>query len=697
MVNNNHINPIDDVVKGIMAKSDRLLQEDMVRNIVHWGFSVLANRTHKRIEVDSDERMLNYYGIVFSGSNTGKTWVLNKMKALIEADGGRYLEKLRESFDRNSEINGDRTTNADKTFISIFSPYNMESTVQGIHKTAEAMGTCSMSNGSLNFYSDELFASAKKDIMDRLVMGHDGEYQAPIIKGSKEENDRYEDVSGLPTNLIGMSAIDGILRETTKLSVFMGDLERAWFKRSFITIDDEHKKGRKEREDYQLSNETKDYIFALQYEEQTSKIKIGYDAEILFDKMRDKIFSGVGRYNGLRNPYNALSLAGIRCVADSRNEISGDDMQYAIDFEDRCFKMGVRFCRLEEPFMRAFYELTLEAMSETEMVTRKILPRKKSEREDLILLLGQYAIENNAQLHINMVDGVTRYKIEKLSIAPAIVRLSYSDKLTEDKKPVGNFISSPPGKFGLQFMKWMDNKSIAPWLFNESQTTGSTNRTKDNATESYMICFDFERQIDKDTGQIFEMTIDDAKELFCQYEYIIRTSKSHMIEDKGNRFHVYIPYKHTMVLDADSYKDTYMNIARRFGILEYIDKSTSHRASCFAEVANPLISEYNLGKKLDYRCCIPNTTEASNMENAYIDIQDADFKNYRLKSYLERVIPDLVEGNRDNVVNAFVFAAKNTILAESEDIRAALDIIASHIQFDRNFTKSQMAKFYKRI
>jgi hypothetical protein len=107
--------------------------------------------------------------------------------------------------------------------------------------------------------------------------------------------------------------------------------------------------------------------------------------------------------------------------------------------------------------------------------------------------------------------------------------------------------------------------------------------------------------------------------------------------------------------------------------------------------------EYNEGIKLDYRCCIPNTDEAKNIEKTHINVSSGDFKNFRLKLYLEKVINSLSKGNRDNAINAFVYIAKNTIQADSDEIHKALSVIEDSVEFDGSFTKSAFKKFYKRV
>jgi hypothetical protein len=311
--------------------------------------------------------------------------------------------------------------------------------------------------------------------------------------------------------------------------------------------------------------------------------------------------------------------------------------------------------------------------------------------DDLITDIIEYADLHNAVVQ----KQKKAYKIIKLKQSKVEIGLSYEKGI--DSKFTGDF-TNQYGIFNEGLMKWMNGKKICPWTMNEKkEDSASTNRTKTNAIESHMICFDFERQIDKDTGEIFEMTIDDAKEIFSKYSYILRTSKSHMIEDKGNRFHIYIPYKHVMDLDADIYKETYLNIAKKLGILNYIDKSTSHRASYFAESDNPAIMEFNDGIQLDYRCCIMNTKQADSIEKNHIMMEDIEFNNYRLRMYLEKVLNDINEGNRDTSINAFVHIAKNKIQADDSEIRAALDVISNTVVFDSSFTRGQMTKFYKRV
>jgi hypothetical protein len=213
-----------------------------------------------------------------------------------------------------------------------------------------------------------------------------------------------------------------------------------------------------------------------------------------------------------------------------------------------------------------------------------------------------------------------------------------------------------------------------------------------------MVCFDFE--YNQKTGE--ELSIEEAKDIFKDYKYILRTTRKHQTVNKetgevfGDRFHIYIPYKFKMTMDNEEYKATYENIAKKFGIWEYIDQSTKHRASWFREIKEPKVVLFNDGVALDYRCCIPETKFGEQIEQRYEAAQDVEFRDMRLKRYTERVLPNIIEGNRDNVINAALYKIINDIKPSRAEAEKALDLMLNIAEGYGKFG-SNSAKFRKML
>jgi hypothetical protein len=103
---------------------------------------------------------------------------------------------------------------------------------------------------------------------------------------------------------------------------------------------------------------------------------------------------------------------------------------------------------------------------------------------------------------------------------------------------------------------------------------------------------------------------------------------------------------------------------------------------------------HDRGELFDPRCCIDGSSQADLTVKTYGKINP---KNRAIK-YIESMIPDLYEGNREKAVNAFVYRFENE--TENKPSRAdmleAYAVILSHINDDR-WNKENSSKFLKRI
>jgi len=681
---------IEETVKYVKAKADRHIDDFLIRNVAHWFWAILANRKNKYILYGIEKKIPNYFGIALASSNVGKSWILKQFIELL--DTKHYEEVIRGQW--KNKARGDDVVSR-KRDIKCLVPFDNSSTKQGIQKVGEAFSFALC--GSVNFVNEEMFATANDAILDKLYTAYDGIYQAPQILGD-EEKIAYEDAFDVSTNLLGMTALSVVLDDKIKMKNFITKLKQGLFRRSFVTMT--LKQGDdKIPEYYEINNYVKSIINGETIKNEENEILLEDDASDLFLDIRRNIKKQEDdQYSELQDPYKTLKLAGIRAYSRGSSRITVEDINYAEDFRKTTHRMAVDFTDMKNTFANAYRIMVKQEVNL--MVLKKLgivednFSRKKF--DDLLIDIEEYCITHNAMLlkKTNQIGG-TVYKVEPIQESNKI-RCSFYKLPNENVKNLGNVTNTDFGEFNENFAKWMSGKGVCLWTFNKEKTHGVTNRTKDNAIDSYMICFDFEQQINKETGEVFYMNIIEVKQLFMDFEYILRTSKSHGKEIK-DRFHIYIPYTHKMELDMDTYTKTYKNIAKRFGIYNYIDISTSHRASWFRETFNPKICEYHKGKQLDYRCCVPDTKNGEKIERGYEDVQNVEFRNFRLKRYLEKILGDLVGGKRDNSINAFVYTAMNDIKAEPIEIKKALDIIKGTIDFNDSFRERDMNKFYKRI
>jgi hypothetical protein len=515
--------------------------------------------------------------------------------------------------------------------------------------------------------------------------------------------------------MLGLTALSVVLDDKNKMQHFITKLKQGLFRRSFITLKQASKKKIKKPFDYEVDKEILDFVHTskrtkVYLENEPEYITLTEEAEeymyeIMQKNADQQMFNQ--EFGALIDDMKILKLAAIYAYSEYRFVIEKSDLKYAERFERKTFDMALEFIELKNTFAVAYRSMLLEPMNRMIMKRKNIIPDSMSEKQfnDLIKDIEEYAYIHNSVLkkHIDETSGIETYKIEKF-VKTDFVRFSWFklEKDDQSEKTLGNFKNTPstePIEFNEELAHKLGGLAIGLWLFNPEPTPGhKTNRSKDNATESYMICFDFE--YNQKTGE--ELSIEEAKDIFKDYKYILRTTRKHRKtnpetgEVYGDRFHIYIPYQYKMTLDAEEYKATYENIAKRFGVWEYIDQSTRHRASWFREIKEPDVVIYNEGKSLDYRCCIPETKFGEQVERRYEAAQDADFRNMRLKRYIERVLPNIVEGNRDNVINAALHRIMNDIKPSPEEARNALELMLSIAEGYGKFAPNS-AKFRKML
>jgi len=100
----------------------------------------------------------------------------------------------------------------------------------------------------------------------------------------------------------------------------------------------------------------------------------------------------------------------------------------------------------------------------------------------------------------------------------------------------------------------------SPFVFKDNYRTG----------ENWSSCDVMVLDIDNDDKSIQHCTIEEAKELFKEYNHIIVTTKSHQVLKHGNttdRFRVIIPLSST-IIDKEIYKNTWYYLANRFPFID---------------------------------------------------------------------------------------------------------------------------------
>jgi hypothetical protein len=675
------MNVIDEFVNTIVDESDRTINERMVRNQVHWAVSILLNRQNRRVYIGENSQIINYFGITFSGSNTGKSYSLKKVKKLLGMRNNRDMTLEDQYVEYFNQLKKGTPTVENVRYIKSTMAMLKESTRQGIHKSAESMAFASVKGGSLNIYSDEMFVDMSDSLMGMLLSGYDGNIPAPTIKGGEDE-ESYVDVEDLPINFIGSSSMEPLYR-SNNVGDFISTLRGGWFRRAFVVNTANHRIVSKDI----VKNIPKKSIELIHDDIEIGNFIMNKEAELVFNSMRKTMIdeSGIIQYGDLRDPYKILSLASIYAYGDRRLEITAEDIMYAQQFEIQCFKDASIFCEMEHDFVRAFFELKNKEMSENELVRAKLLPAtNKNNREGVIQDIDAYAIEHNAQLYKITRNHITYHKIRTYDNTEGEIKLSYADWNEVKGNGTPSYLKLFQGSLAMlnELLK-KESIQLTQYVLKPENTTGFTNRTKDNILTTSLLVFDF----DKGT-----LTGNDIATILKPYNYMMRKSKSW--KNGNSKLHIYLPLKYELNLSHEEFKIMYENIAMKLLFTGHYDESMKKSVQPVYEVAgNRAI--VNEGKLFDPRCCIDGSILAKYTADIYQNVNT----NNRVLRYIETFIHELVPGvGREPKVNSFIwkFINETENKPSNDEMMEALNMIDGVIA-DREWTKANFKKFEKMI
>ena len=647
----------DELIKYVKDRSDRTIDDAMVECMVYWFLSVVINKKKRHIVLGRNKILINFYGLVFAKSNSGKSYILNLLLDLFDEKG--YTFMLNSLFDARTKAlpNGDKADVAlQKKFIKAFPPIKKDSTTQAIHKAAEAISTAAFTNGSFNIYSDELFANASQPILDMLVEGHDGIYKAPMIKGNKDDLFlEYTDISDLTTNVLGLSSVAAVMKDQKALSKFIGEMERAWFKRSYVYFNDSFQPVAKEAEDIRTNTLSLELRHLLDMGKESvteciEDITISPEAMEIFNEHRKIFINGEikSEFNHLLDIYKTLKLAGIICTADHRSTITSKDFQEALSYDYRAFTMATNFCTLEHPHIRAYQKLERVSLYENELVENGLLPAAKNARKDTIELVEQLAYTKNKRLVI-AGSKVKKLSIEELEINKLDKMIvSTSAKISAKPEMEINFKSQEVGFFGTGMtMESLITSKIQSYCLNHFE---ASDKAQDgHRKREYIIPGQTMIAWDIDEG----MSVDEAKSLLSMYTYILYTTKSHQIDKNGiicDRFRIIMPTKTMYYVDAEQHKQMYTNMAEILGLNVY-DIQTKNQGRLW--YTNQKATIYtNKGELIDIRVGIPDTEAEQkimpNLEN--LKPKDDDEMSRRIYGMQKFVLTNGLAGSRNDMI-----------------------------------------------
>ena len=649
----------DEIFEYVNARSDRTLDPHMVNTMIYWLLSVVVNKKKRTMVIGHNTMLLNYYGLVFAKSNSGKSYILGLLLKLF--DDKAYADMLLSLFNARTEAlpNGDQTDTAlQRKFIKAFPPIKKDSTTQAIHKAAEAIGTAAHTNGSFNIYSDEFFANASEPILDMLVEGHDGIYKAPMIKGKKDEEFlEYNDIDGLTTNVLGLSSVAAIMKDQKRLGTFIGEMERAWFKRSFVYFNDAFKPEARDEELIHVPELSAELTHLLDMSrdavsECIEEIALSPEVMVLFNEKRKEYINGTNpsRFAGLLDIYKTCKLAGILAASNFRTTVDTEDWNRAVRFDATSFKHSENFCSLEHPHIRVFAEISKGSQNEHELVESGIMPGAKNKRADILDLVNQLAYKKNKRFVI-AGDKIRKFSVVDLEINKLDkIVISTSAKISNKPEMEINFRSQEVSFFGSGMsVEGLLTSQVQSYCLNHFK--GTDKAPDGHRKKEYVIPGQNVIAWDLDEG----MTLEEAKARLSGYVYIIYTTKSHQKDKNGiicDRFRILMPTKTVFYVNPEEHKKLYENLSVVLDIPSY-DVATRNQGRLW--YVNPTCTMYKNenGVLLDVRTAIPETETAEhimpNIEKLEATIDD-DEMSRRIFGMQKYVLMNGIAGARNSMI-----------------------------------------------
>jgi len=648
----------DEIFEYVNARSDRTLDPHMVMTMVYWMLSVVTNKKKRHVVLGHNRMLMNYYGLVFARSNSGKSYILGLLLDMF--NDKEYEAMLMTLFEERTAIipNGDvNDTALQRKFIKAFPPIKKDSTTQAIHKAAEAIGTAAHTNGSFNIYSDEFFANASEPILDMLVEGHDGIYKAPMIKGKKDEEFlEYNDINELTTNVLGLSSVAAIMKDQRKLSTFIGEMERAWFKRSFVYFNDAFRPEYIPDSEIAKPEPSQELTYLLDMgREAVSEcpidITIDDEAKALFNKKREEYINETSgsRFAGLLDIYKTLKLSAIIACANSRATINIEDWKKAVAFDEQSFKHSENFCSLEHPHIRVFSEISKGSQNEHELVESGIMPGAKNKRADILELVNQLAFKKNKRFVISG-DKIRKFSVVELEINKLDkMIIATSAKISAKPEMEINFKSQEVPFFGSGMsIESLVNSKVQSFCLNHFE--GTDKAPDGHRKKEFVIPGQNMISWDLDEG----LSLEDAMETIKNYTYIIYTTKSHQKDKNGiicDRFRILMPTLTTYYVNPEEHKKLYENLSVLLDIPSY-DIQTRNQGRLW--YTNETATVYkNEAQLLDVRVAIPETETAEHIMPNIATLEenlDDDEMSRRLFGMQKYVLMNGIAGSRNDMI-----------------------------------------------
>jgi hypothetical protein len=736
---------IDKLAKEIAEGSDRTTDQLMIKSMILYYGCLAMNRYNIR---NPDESRANYFTMIFSGSGSGKSFLMSLIQDIFESTHNGYCDELRENFEKfNKNELEDRKSVEQQIYkripIDVVTPAS--GSVEGMYAMVQAIEKCQTS--SLNILSDEFLdtLSENKAILNKMKEAYDSKFTGKVIKGTKDDV-QQNTITEFSTAVCVMGSKASVDQATQEILI---KLANTGFFRRTIIIDSkmEVELKREERTDissymehlkkwtstvrelYENQQGNKDAAIHLSlsshefYSEQLHDIK-----KDLFKVAKDNIMiEGFQHDKGAEN--QVKSMATIVAYLDASKTVEEKHLKWAYDFFRETRKTSIDTFRKQMPQYEV-YELLLKAsksnqeLSSLELKTMTSIPVSMANKrfDEIIGDARMMAYQNNYTLkQVDSENMGTRYSISELpttNLEELIVGLSYS-KYQEPR-------NSSEIAYEDLLISWKDIETLCLsdkkdsytncWFIPSDMTNNKVIYEFNEETEEDEI-IDYqayghrrkENAISKQNMIIFDidngMTIEQAKDLLYEYRYFIYTTKSHR-KEKANgedRFRILLPTSREFEVTPSQHKLLYKAI-EDFLCLNNNDPKTRNMGRLFYTNPNAEYSyKHDSEHSLDVTAFIPDTKKFNELMASYEDMKKLksgettmtdDETGRRINALCRWAVKEIMEGTLKDTLYRVVIMMHEMGLAENE-VSDALDTIKVARGYPQSFNDNALERYGK--
>lgn len=680
-------NPTVEKIVDILVNKTQNYNKDFFRLQANFYVTLVASTMGIKVNsVITGNIPINFYGINLSTSGSGKGYSTNLLEnQVLESFRNKFIYDIfpskvklsldTEAINRASSLGISHQEAYDKlekefksygsykfTFDSATSP----AIKQFRHKLLLAK------LGSLNFIMDEIGANLKGNLEPLhtfLELYDKGLVKDRLVK-STQENVRHQELIGsTPANMLLFGTPSKLLDGGATENEFYDLLEMGYARRCFFACSkkdirltdltpeelyDTMANSNQEQDIYNISVQLENLAninlcnAVIQTDKDISIKLLQYRSDCELEASKLPEHQEILKSEMSHRYFKVLKLAGAYAFLDGKLSINEQHLNQAIKFAEDSGKALVALMNREKPYERlAKFIADGRGKQFTQVDLVEELPYYKgttSQKNELMSMAVAWGYTNNILIKKTITDNIEFFSGESLKENDlSAIRIAYSQSFSE------GYIN--------QTIDWNTGFSVLlpkgdyHWT---NHFTSDGNRNKESMVQGFNVIV-----LDVDGGT----TLNQAQEMFKDYEYIIHTTKRHQVPDPetgeiNDRFRMILPMNYELSLNEPEFKK-FMENVNQWCPFE-LDTQTFQRSRKWSCTYNTQIFT-NKGKLVDVLPFIPRTTRETEFSKLQESLNSLD-------SVERWFAQQMMNGNRNNQFIRFALMLLDSGLGLTEII-----------------------------